>query len=68
MLPRNLVFYYESEPLEIVSKFKYLGIVFTTGGSFAETQNTLASQAQKAIFKMNINIYINSRTYHEDID
>ena len=26
MLPRNLVFYYEGEPLEIVSKFKYLGI------------------------------------------
>lgn len=57
MLPRNLVFYYEGEPLEIVSKFKYLGIVFTTGGSFAETQSTLAGQAQKAIFKMNKYLY-----------
>ena len=53
MLPRNLIFYYEGEPLEIVSKFKYLRIVFTTGGSFAETQSTLSGQAQKAIFKMN---------------
>ena len=53
MLPRNLVFYYEGEAIEIVSKFKYLGIVFTTGGSFSEAQKTLAGQAQKAIFKMN---------------
>ena len=40
-----------------MSKFKYLGIVFTTGGSFAETQSTLAGQAQKAIFKMNNYLY-----------
>ena len=52
-LPRNLAFFYEGEPLEIVSKFMYLGIVFTTGGSFSEAQKTLAGQAQKAIFKMN---------------
>ena len=46
----NLVFYYDGEPLEIVSKFKYLGVVFTAGGSFSEAQNTLAGQAQKTIF------------------
>ena len=40
-----------------MSKFSYLEIVFTTGGSFAETQNTLAGQAQKAIFKMNKYLY-----------
>ena len=40
-----------------MSKFKYLGIVFTSGGSFAETQSTLAGQAQKAIFKMNKYLY-----------
>ena len=61
ILPRNLVFYYDGEPLEIVSKFKYLGVVFTTGGSFSEAQNTLAGQAQKAIFKMNK--YLNKFTY-----
>ena len=31
--------------------------MFTPGGSFTETQNTLAGQAQKAIFKMNKYLY-----------
>ena len=39
-------------PLEIVKRFKYLGVVFTVSGSFSEAQNTLAGQAQKAIFKL----------------
>ena len=50
-------FSYEGEVLEIVKSFKYLGIVFTAGGSFLETQNTLAGQAQKAIFKLNKYLY-----------
>lgn len=53
MLPRNLAFYYDGVPLEIVKQFKYLGLVFTGGGSFAEAQRTLAGQAQKAVFKLN---------------
>lgn len=53
LLPRNLIFTYEGVPLEIEKSFKYLGIVFTAGASFAEAQNTLAGQAQKAIFKLN---------------
>ena len=61
ILPRNLIFYYDGEPIEIVSKFKYLGVVFTSGGPFSEAQNTLAGQAQKAIFKMNK--YLNKFTY-----
>ena len=44
---------YEHQVIEIVKTYKYLGIVFTTGGSFSEAQNTLAGQAQKAIFKLN---------------
>lgn len=47
MLRQNLAFFYDGEQIEIVSKFKYLGIVFTPGGSFSEAQNTLAGQAQK---------------------
>ena len=43
--------------LEIVKEFKYLGMVFTTGGSFAAAQNTLSGQAQKAIFKLNKCLY-----------
>ena len=50
--------------LEIASSFSYLGIVFTSEGSFSGTQQTLAGQAQKAIFKLNsylhkfTNIYV----------
>ena len=54
ILPKNLSFTYEGEVFEIVKSFKYLGIVFTVVGSFSETQTTLAGQAQKAIFKLNI--------------
>ena len=56
-LPRNLVFMYEHQVIEIVKTFRYSGIVFTTGGSFSEAQNTLAGQAQKAIFKLNKYLY-----------
>ena len=48
---------YEHQVIEIVKTYKYLGIVFTTGGSFSEAQNTLAGQAQKAIFKLNKYLY-----------
>ena len=48
---------YEDQPIEIVRSFKYLGIVFTTGGSFSEAQTTLAGQAQKTIFKLNKYLY-----------
>ena len=47
MLPRDMRFIYEGGPLEIVKSFKYLGVVFTSGASLAEAQNTLAGQAQK---------------------
>ena len=57
VLPRNIVFYYNGIGLEIVKEFKYLGIVFTSGGSFLEAQNTLAGQAQKPIFKLNKYLY-----------
>ena len=57
-LPRHLTFLYNGNELEIVRNFKYLGIIFTAGGSFSETQNTLSGQAQKAIFKMNKYLYI----------
>ena len=56
-LQRNLIFLYEDQPIEIVSSFRYLGIVFTTGGSFSEAQTTLAGKAQKAIFKLNKYLY-----------
>ena len=56
-MPNDLAFYYNGQEVEIVSSFKYLGIVFTTGGSFSEAQSALAGQAQKAIFKLNKYLY-----------
>ena len=47
LLARNLKLYYDNTELEIVSSFTYLGIVFTSGGSFSTAQQTLAGQAQK---------------------
>ncbi len=51
-IPNGIAFYYNGEPIEIVNKFCYLGVVFTTGGSLSTAQSTLAGQAQKAIFTM----------------
>jgi len=47
---------YKENVLEIVSKFTYLGIVITTGGSFNTTFEMLAGQALKAIFKLKSNL------------
>ena len=50
ILPRNLQFTFNGERLEIVKSFYYLGVVFTSGGSFNITEVTLNGKAQKAIF------------------
>ena len=52
-IPQNLQFHYGDTVLEITHKYTYLGIVFTTDGSFPEAQSTLSGQAQKAIFVLN---------------
>ena len=41
----------------VIFSSKYLGNVFIVGGSFSETQTTLPGQAQKAILKLNKNLY-----------
>ena len=38
--------------LEIVSKFKYLGIIFSDNGTFNTAVSTLAGQAKKVLFTM----------------
>ena len=53
---RNIRFIYKGHVLEIVSKFTYLGIVFTTGGSVNTFFEMLAGQALKAIFKLKSNL------------
>ena len=56
-LPNDLNFVYNNINIEIVSKFCYLGIVFTPGGSNFEAQKTLAGQAHKAVFTLNKYLY-----------
>ena len=53
ILPPNLHFKFNGERLEIVNSFSYLGVDFSSAGSFNITENTLAGKAQKAIFKLN---------------
>ena len=48
-LPNNTVFNLDNVELEIVKNFTYLGIVFSTGGTFSEAQSALSGQALKAI-------------------
>ena len=52
ILPRNLKFTFNGERLEIVV-FSYLGVVFSSGGSFNITEVTLAGKAQKTIYRLN---------------
>ena len=43
----EMSFKYGETELEIVSKYTYLGIVFTSGGSFNSAQSTLSDQAKE---------------------
>ena len=51
MMSRNLVFYYNGEALEIVNKFKYLGIVFTSGGLLLKLKTHLLDRHKKQFLK-----------------
>lgn len=44
--------FYGDHILEVVNKFCYLGVVFSTSGKFRNAQQTLAEQARKAIFAL----------------
>lgn len=46
ILPRDMKFYYDNVELQIVNTFPYLGIVFSSGGSFSECQKTLSGQGR----------------------
>ena len=54
---RNLVFKYGGQELEIVTKLSYLGVIFSPGGSFYQTFETLSGQALKAIFRLKSYLY-----------
>ena len=44
--------FYKGSQIEVTKHFTYLGMVFSSGGSFSENQKKLAGQAQKAIFSL----------------
>ena len=48
----NLSFTYKHEKLEIVKKNKFLGVIFTTGGSLNATYDSLHGQALKSLFTL----------------
>ena len=48
-LRKNTKFTYKEECLEIVNNFKYLGVIFTVGGSFNTTFEALYGQALKSL-------------------
>ena len=52
-MPNNIVFNFDNVEIEIVKNFTYLGIAFSTEGSFSEAQSALSGHALKAIFQMN---------------
>lgn len=49
--PKN-IFYYNNNVVEIVSEFKYLGIVFFRSGSFCKAKKHLVEQAQKSMYSI----------------
>ena len=53
----NIRFIYKANVIEILSKFTYLGIVFTIGDSFNTTVAMLAGQALTAIYKLKSTLY-----------
>ena len=48
----NDKWYYDGNLLEVVSVFKYLGIVFSSSGSFKHCINDLLSSARRALFSL----------------
>ena len=59
-------FYYRTHLLEHVSSYKYLGIVFSSNGSFSICQEDLYKRALKAYFKISkyfVNVKASIRTF-----
>ena len=57
ILPRNLVFNYNGILLEIVTNFKYLGIVFTAGLVFFGSAGYTCWTSSESYFKLNKYLY-----------
>lgn len=49
LLRQNEKWYYDGIEIEVVNQFNYLGIVFTSGGSFMQATKTLSDKAIRAM-------------------
>jgi hypothetical protein len=47
--PENFRFFLNNESIEIVKNYKYLGLTFSSSGSFLTARKDIASQANKAM-------------------
>ena len=56
-IPNDIEFLYDGKRVDVVNKFNYLVVVFSSGGSFSIAQSTISGQALKAVFKMNTYLY-----------
>ena len=65
ILSNNLDFKYGNNPIEIVRRFSYLGVVCTTGG-FTDLQKTLVGQEQKGMYQMQkyLNQFVSLKPSH----
>ena len=50
--PINFAWYFNNTTLNVTNRIPYLGIIVSSNGSFFQTQKTLASQADKALFML----------------
>ena len=58
VLARHEKWFFKRERIEVVSCYKYLGVIFSPGGSWFETQKRLANQAKKATNLMKSAFYM----------
>ena len=48
----NYFFYIGNDPIDVVSEYKYLGLVFAKSGSFFRAKEHIAKQATKAMYSL----------------
>ena len=51
-LRKSLSFKFQNNEIEIVTEYKYLGIIFSRSGSFAAAKKHIAEQGNKAVFAL----------------
>ena len=49
---KSLSFKFQNNEIEIVTEYKYLGIIFSRSGSFAAAKKHIAEQGNKAVFAL----------------